>query len=93
MFAAPARERRNITNIDTSAVVINHMKDVHAQLDEIEFSVMDATRLEFLPDDCFDLILDKALLVTLTLTNALTHDCFDLIFDKALLVTPTLTLI
>jgi len=52
----------NITNIDVSSVVINQMGDLYADREEMEYTTMDARNLEFLPDDCFNLIIDKALL-------------------------------
>ena len=52
----------NITNADVSAVVVNLMQERFADRSEMEFTVMDATRMEFLPDDCFNMIVDKALL-------------------------------
>jgi len=52
---------RNITNIDISTVVINQMSDAYADRNEMEFTVMDARNMEFIPDQCFDLIIDKAL--------------------------------
>lgn len=52
----------NITNADVSAVVVNLMQERFADRSEMEFTVMNATRMEFLPDDCFNLIVDKALL-------------------------------
>jgi EEF1A lysine methyltransferase 4 len=69
----------NITNIDTSLVVINQMNDRYSDREEMEckfvnsrligelssVTCMDATNLEHIPDDCFDIILDKALLDTL----------------------------
>jgi len=51
----------NITNIDISAVVVNQMTDMHSDKEEMEYSVMDARKMEFIPDQCFDLIIDKAL--------------------------------
>ena len=52
---------KNITSIDSSQVVINHMADKYSSLEEMEFTVMDACEMEFIPNDCFNLILDKAL--------------------------------
>mmetsp|Transcript_16881 Transcript_16881/g.28196 ORF Transcript_16881/g.28196 Transcript_16881/m.28196 type:complete len:206 (-) Transcript_16881:151-768(-) len=54
----------NITNIDTSMVVVNQMVDANRDREEMEFSVMDATNMEHIPEQCFDLIIDKALLDT-----------------------------
>eukprot|EP01038_Epipyxis_sp_PR26KG_P010537 gene10537-14157_t len=56
---------KNITNIDTSTVVISQMTELYAEREEMEFTVMDARRMEYIPDQCFDLIIDKALLDTL----------------------------
>jgi len=52
----------NITNIDVSAVVINYMSTRYASREEMEFTVMNATKMDFLPDDCFNMVIDKALL-------------------------------
>jgi ubiquinone/menaquinone biosynthesis C-methylase UbiE len=52
----------NITNIDISAVVINFMTERYSDREEMEFTKMDATNMEFLPNDCFNLIVDKAVL-------------------------------
>ena len=52
---------KNITCIDNSAVVINQMSDKYSAYQEMEFTVMDATDMEFIPDGTFDLIVDKAL--------------------------------
>jgi SAM-dependent methyltransferase len=51
----------NITNVDISAVVVNQMTDLHSDKEEMEYSVMDARKMEFIPDQCFDLIIEKAL--------------------------------
>ena len=51
----------NVTNIDSSSVVIQQMADRYADREEMEFTVMDTRNLEFLPDACFSLIIDKAL--------------------------------
>ncbi|GMI01971.1 hypothetical protein TrLO_g8149 [Triparma laevis f. longispina] len=51
----------NVTNIDTSSVVINQMNDKYADREEMEYTVMDATNLEFLPDACFNLVIDKGM--------------------------------
>jgi len=52
----------NITNVDTSSVVISQMTDLHGDREEMEYTVMDCRNLEYLPDNCFDLIIDKALM-------------------------------
>ena len=52
----------NITNIDISPVVINLMSERYSDREEMEFTKMDATNMEYLPNDCFNLIIDKALL-------------------------------
>lgn len=51
----------NITNIDISSVVISEMSDRYMDKEEMEFSQMDARRMELIPDDCFDLSIDKGL--------------------------------
>ena len=48
----------NITNIDISAVVINFMTERYSDREEMEFTKMDATNMEFLPNDCFNLIVE-----------------------------------
>lgn len=40
------------------------MSDLYADRNEMEFTVMDARNMEFIPDQCFDLIIDKALFDT-----------------------------
>lgn len=52
----------NITNVDQSAVVISQMADRYADREEMEFTAMDVRRMEFLPNNCFDIVIDKALL-------------------------------
>ncbi len=37
------------------------MSDLYHDLDQMEFTCMDACAMEFIPDNCFDLIIDKAL--------------------------------
>uniref|UniRef100_A0A7S0SX50 Methyltransferase domain-containing protein n=1 Tax=Chromulina nebulosa TaxID=96789 RepID=A0A7S0SX50_9STRA len=51
----------NITSIDISSVVISQMRDRCAHLDEMEYTVMDALNMEYIPEECFDLIIDKGL--------------------------------
>ena len=41
------------------------MTEVYADREDMEFTTLDATNLDCLPEGCFDLILDKALLDTL----------------------------
>lgn len=52
----------NITNIDISEVVINQMTDKYSSREHMEYTVMDARNMEYIPDECFDVIIDKALL-------------------------------
>jgi ubiquinone/menaquinone biosynthesis C-methylase UbiE len=52
---------QNITSIDSSQVVVSMMTDRYLQYEDMEFTVMDATEMEFIPNDCFNLIVDKAL--------------------------------
>eukprot|EP01031_Cornospumella_fuschlensis_P033786 gene33786-40881_t len=54
----------NITNIDISEVAINLMSDLFGEKEEMEFTVMDARKMEYVPDQCFDLIVDKGLFDT-----------------------------
>ena len=42
-----------------SSVVIQQMADRYRDKEEMEFTVMDATNLDFFPNECFDLIIDK----------------------------------
>lgn len=51
----------NITNIDISSVVVNQMADRFKDLDQMEFTQMDARSIELIPAATFDLIIDKAL--------------------------------
>ena len=51
----------NITNVDSSEVVVKQMEDRFRDLDQMEFTTMDARDLNVLPDNTFDLIIDKAL--------------------------------
>jgi EEF1A lysine methyltransferase 4 len=63
----------NITQIDTSKVVVNQMSNFYSDLDQMEYTTMDATRMEFIPDNCFDLVIDKALFdCVLTNSNNMT---------------------
>ena len=50
----------NITNIDISSVVIAQMHDKYIDKSEMEYQKMDARNMQ-IPDNCFDLIVDKAL--------------------------------
>jgi len=50
----------NITNIDISSVVIAQMHDKYIDKQEMEYQKMDARSMQ-IPDNCFDLIIDKAL--------------------------------
>ena len=49
----------NITSIDLSAVVVSQMCDRFKEKDEMEFSVMDARKMDLIPNNCFDVIIDK----------------------------------
>lgn len=51
----------NITNIDISEVVINSMTDKNSSRDHMEYTVMDVRNMEYIPDECFDAVIDKAL--------------------------------
>ena len=46
----------NITCIDTSKVVISQMTDLYSDLEQMEFTTMNSTQMEFIPENCFDLI-------------------------------------
>lgn len=52
---------QNITNIDISEVVVNQMAGKYQDLEEMEFNAMDARHLGDIPDECFDIIIDKGL--------------------------------
>lgn len=60
----------NITNVDTSAVVIAQMNDRYLDKEDMEFTNMDARSMEFLPNNCFDVIIDKALLDSLLCSSS-----------------------
>ena len=51
----------NVSSIDLSSVVIQQMADRYRDKEEMEFTVMDATNLDFFPNECFDLVIDKGL--------------------------------
>lgn len=51
----------NITNIDISSVVIAQMHDKYIDKSEMEYQKMDARNMQ-IPDNCFDLVIDKGLL-------------------------------
>ena len=54
---------RNLSCIDRCAGVVAAMAARYAELADMDYSVLDATALgDALPDACFDLVLDKALL-------------------------------
>lgn len=53
---------KNITNIDTSKVVISQMQEKYSEFEEMEFAVINALNMESIPRDCFDVIIDKGLL-------------------------------
>lgn len=51
----------NITNIDSSQVVISRCQDLYVDKMEMEYTMMDARNVDAIPGECFDLIIDKAL--------------------------------
>lgn len=59
----------NITNIDTSSVLIAQMNDRFADREDMEFTIMDARNMEYLPNECFNCIIDKALFDTFLCSN------------------------
>mmetsp|Transcript_3275 Transcript_3275/g.3238 ORF Transcript_3275/g.3238 Transcript_3275/m.3238 type:complete len:222 (+) Transcript_3275:17-682(+) len=71
----------NITHIDTSMIVINQMNDRYFDREEMEFTFMDATNMEHIPDDCFDIVLDKALLDTLLCSENNLQKVEDYLFE------------
>jgi|UPI00048EFBDA EEF1A lysine methyltransferase 4 len=52
---------KNLTCIDVSTVVVQQQTDRYKNFDTIEFLVGDCLNLDFIPDGCFDLIIEKAL--------------------------------
>ena len=53
---------KNIVNVDTSEVVVQQMRDLYTEKEEMEFTCMDARDMaNSIPDSCFDVIIDKAL--------------------------------
>jgi SAM-dependent methyltransferase len=51
----------NITNIDYSSTVIQNMQQLHTTIRPLmQWRVMDMTRMEDVPDDSFDVVIDKA---------------------------------
>jgi len=60
---------KNITNIDVSEVVVQQMSDMYADKEDMEFIPMDACAMEFIPEQCCDLIIDKGLMDALLCTE------------------------
>ena len=57
---------KNISCIDSCPSVVQHAAQQHSAMEDMDFSVLDATALSaVLPPECFDFILDKALLDSL----------------------------
>ena len=50
------------------------MAGKYRQLEDMEFSVMDATKMDALPSKCFDLIIDKALMDSLLCSEESSRD-------------------
>jgi|TARA_B110000090_G_scaffold203637_1_gene248547 SAM-dependent methyltransferase len=69
---------KNITSVDISTVVIKQMAARHAATPELEFLPADMTNLDGVPNEAFDLVIDKALLDSML--------CGDESFDKAMLM-------
>lgn len=61
-FELHARGITNILSIDRSPAVVSFQSARHATAAGLEFAAMDARKLDRLPDDSFDLVLDKACL-------------------------------
>ena len=59
----------NITCVDWSAVLIQRLQDQYASLESMEYSLMDVRSLEHIPNNCFDLIIEKALMDALLCGN------------------------
>lgn len=59
----------NITNIDSSQVLISQMCDTYTDREEMEYTVMDARKMDAIPEECFDLIIDKGLFDTVLTSN------------------------
>ena len=64
----------NITNIDFSTTVIRQMAEKYREMEEMDFSEMNVTNLDF-PSACFDMVFDKCTLDCLL--------CGDNSFQKA----------
>ena len=52
---------KNLTCIDVSTVVVQQQTERYKNFDTIEFLVGDCLNLDYIPDECFDLIIEKAL--------------------------------
>ena len=52
---------KNLTCVDVSSVVVQQQTERYKNFDTIEFLVGDCLHLDFIPDECFDLIIEKAL--------------------------------
>ena len=69
---------KNITSVDISTVVVKQMAARYAANESLEFLAADMTNLDGVPNEAFDLVLDKALLDALL--------CGDESFDKAMMM-------
>lgn len=69
---------KNITSVDISTVVIKQMASRYATTPSLEFLPADMTNLDGVPNETFDLVLDKAMLDSML--------CGDESFDKALMM-------
>ena len=66
---------QNITCVDASTVVVQQMQERYRNIESLEFIPANCCCLDFVPENCFDFILDKALLDALL--------CGDNSFSKA----------
>jgi ubiquinone/menaquinone biosynthesis C-methylase UbiE len=78
----------NITNVDISSVVVSQMTSMYAQFDEMEYSTMDARRMEFIPYCCFDVIIDKALFDSMLCGEENTSDVQQLVTEMWRILKP-----
>lgn len=78
----------NITNVDISSVVISQMTSMYAKYEEMEFSTMDAKHMEFIPNCCFDVIVDKALFDSMLCGDENTADVQQLVTEMWRILKP-----
>lgn len=64
------------------------MTHMYAQFEEMEFSTMDAKHMEFIPNSCFDVIIDKALFDSLLCGEENTNDVQQLLTEMWRILKP-----